>query len=37
MVVLNLNKTFMGLTVLGVSMSLTDALTTITLAKKGFA
>lgn len=36
-VVFRLDTTFMGLTVLGIGNALPDALTTIALAKKGYA
>ena len=36
-VVFKLDNTFMGLTVLGIGNALPDALTTIALAKKGYA
>jgi Ca2+/Na+ antiporter len=36
-VVFRLNNTFMGLTILGIGNALPDALTTIALAKKGYA
>ena len=35
--IFNLDETFMGLTILGVGNALPDALTTIALAKKGYA
>ncbi len=37
LIIFELDSTFMGLTVLGIGNALTDALTTISLAKKGFA
>ena len=36
-IVLKLDTTFMGLTVLGIGNALPDALTTIALSKKGYA
>lgn len=36
-VVFKLNQTYMGLTILGVGNALPDALTTVALAKKGYA
>lgn len=36
-IIFNLNKTFMGLTILGIGNALPDSLTTIALAKKGYA
>lgn len=36
-IVFRLDTTFMGLTVLGIGNALPDALTTIALAKKGYA
>lgn len=35
--IFNLDETFMGLTILGIGNALPDALTTIALAKKGYA
>jgi len=36
-VIFKLNSTYMGLTILGVGNALPDAITTIALAKKGYA
>lgn len=36
-VIFKLDNTYMGITILGIGNSLPDALTTIALAKKGFA
>lgn len=36
-VIFQLNNTYMGLTILGIGNALPDALTTIALAKRGFA
>jgi len=36
-IIFNLDETFMGLTILGVGNALPDGITTITLAKKGYA
>lgn len=36
-IVFKLNQTYMGLTILGVGNALPDALTTVALAKKGYA